>query len=72
MVSDSIAKNPLIIFSDISNHKYQKYQSKQLNRNQNTKEIRKDLVRKKRKYFFVVCKDKCNMISKSLKESDER
>ena len=54
--------------------KGRKYQYKQLKRNQNTKEIRKDLdnlVRKK-KIFFVVCKDKCNMISKSLKESDER
>ena len=27
---------------------------------------------KKKKLFFVVCKDKCNVISKSLKESDER
>ena len=56
--------------------KERKYQYKQLKRNQNTKEIRRDLddltSKKKRKYFFVVCKDKCNMISKSLKESDER
>ena len=61
MVSDSIAKNPFIIVSDISNHliiymKGQKYQSKQLNRNQNTKEIRKDLVRKKENIFLWFAK----------------
>ena len=56
--------------------KGRKYQPKQLKRNQNTKEIRKDLddlaSKTKKKMFFAVCKDKCNMISKSLKESDER